>query len=105
MMRAIQLDRPGGADALTMRDLPVLTRTDGEVLIRTIASSINPVDWKTRTMAGADRLPMTLGCDLTGVVLVEHESAGRARFSYFDPAGRRMTMHGSAWSWLYSWRQ
>jgi hypothetical protein len=69
-MRAIQLDRPGGADALTVRDLPVPTRADGEVLIRTIASSINPVDWKTRTMAGADRLPMTLGWDLAGVVLV-----------------------------------
>ncbi|OLR94423.1 NADP-dependent oxidoreductase [Actinokineospora bangkokensis] len=68
-MRAIQLDRPGGPDALTVRELPAPARADGEVLIRTIASSINPVDSKTRAMAGPERLPMTLGWDLAGVVL------------------------------------
>jgi NADPH:quinone reductase-like Zn-dependent oxidoreductase len=71
-MRAIQLDRPGGPHALTVRDLPVPSRADGEVLIRTIASSINPVDWKTWTMTGADRLPVTLGWDLAGVVLASN---------------------------------
>jgi NADPH:quinone reductase-like Zn-dependent oxidoreductase len=33
-MRAVQLDRPGGADALTVRDLPAPTRADGGVLSR-----------------------------------------------------------------------
>ncbi|OLF15076.1 NADP-dependent oxidoreductase [Actinophytocola xanthii] len=76
-MRAVQLDRPGGPDALTVRDIPVPTRADGEILIRTVASSINPVDWKTRTMVGADRLPMTLGWDLAGVVLAsDHPGFG-----------------------------
>lgn len=52
-MRAIQLDYVGGPDALTVRQHPVPNRADGDVLIRTIASSINPVDSKTRTMTDA----------------------------------------------------
>lgn len=72
-MRAIQLDRPGGPDALAVRQLPTPSRAPGDVLIRTIASSINPVDWKTRTMTGAERLPMTLGWDLAGVVLASDD--------------------------------
>jgi NADPH:quinone reductase-like Zn-dependent oxidoreductase len=47
-MRAVQIDRHGGIDVLTLRELPAPVPATGEVLVRTVASSINPVDWKTR---------------------------------------------------------
>jgi NADPH:quinone reductase-like Zn-dependent oxidoreductase len=67
-MRAIQMDRPGGPQVLTVREVDEPVVGPGEVLVRTIASSINPVDWKTRSQANAAQ-PMTLGWDLAGVVV------------------------------------
>ena len=68
-MRAIQIDRHGGPEVLTVRELDEPTAADGEVLIRTVASSINPVDWKTRAWDRGPAFPMTLGWDLAGVVV------------------------------------
>lgn len=67
-MRAIQIDRHGGPEVLTVRELDEPTASPGEVLIRTVASSINPVDWKTRAWDRGPALPMTLGWDLAGIV-------------------------------------
>ncbi|WP_201752772.1 NADP-dependent oxidoreductase [Micromonospora rubida] len=53
-------------------EVPEVEPGDGEVLIRAIATSINPVDDKTREGAigeGTPPLPMTLGWDLAGVVI------------------------------------
>ncbi|WP_052848721.1 NADP-dependent oxidoreductase [Streptomyces avicenniae] len=71
-MRAIRIDRFGGHDVLEVTDTPEPGHGAGDVLIRTIATSLNPVDDKTR--AGAInpdglRLPLTLGWDLAGIVL------------------------------------
>jgi NADPH:quinone reductase-like Zn-dependent oxidoreductase len=41
-MRAVQIDRHGGIDVLTLREVPVPVPVAGEVLVRTVASSINP---------------------------------------------------------------
>lgn len=71
-MRAIQIDRFGTPDILDVVDVPEPEPGPGEVLIRTVASSINPVDDKTREGAiaeGTPPLPMTLGWDLAGVVI------------------------------------
>lgn len=71
-MRAVRIDRWGGADVLRVEEVPDTTAGPGEVLIRTIATSINPVDDKTRSGAigdGTPPLPMTLGWDLAGVVV------------------------------------
>ncbi|MEU9853547.1 NADP-dependent oxidoreductase [Streptomyces sp. NPDC047974] len=71
-MRAIQIDRFGTPDVLGISEVPEPERGPGEVLIRTIATSINPVDDKTREGAigeGTPPLPMTLGWDLAGVVI------------------------------------
>lgn len=67
-MRALQLDRPGGIDALTLRDIEAPTAGPGQVLIRTVASTINPLDRKTRGKPDLP-FPLTLGSDLAGVVV------------------------------------
>ncbi|GAA3469768.1 NADP-dependent oxidoreductase [Nonomuraea roseola] len=79
-MRAIRIDRFGGPDVLNVREVEEPTGPGpGQVLVRTVATSINPVDDKTREGAigeGTPPLPMTLGWDLAGVV-VDGGSTGR----------------------------
>ena len=70
-MRAVQIDRFGGPEVLEVRQVPDLAPAAGELLVRVIASDINPVDVKTRGhvyKTGMPPLPMTLGWDLAGVV-------------------------------------
>jgi NADPH:quinone reductase-like Zn-dependent oxidoreductase len=68
-VRAVQIDRHGGPEVLRVRAVPVPTVRAGEVLVRTVASSLNPVDWKTRTWDRGPAFPMTLGSDLAGIVV------------------------------------
>ncbi|GAA3673525.1 NADP-dependent oxidoreductase [Nonomuraea antimicrobica] len=71
-MRVVRIDRFGGPDVLTLAEAPAPRPRDGEVLVRVIASAINPVDDKTREGAigeGAPPLPMTLGWELAGIVV------------------------------------
>jgi NADPH:quinone reductase-like Zn-dependent oxidoreductase len=71
-VRAIQIDRFGTPDVLDVVDAPEPEPRTGDVLVRTVATSINPVDDKTREGAigeGTPPLPMTLGWDLAGIVV------------------------------------
>jgi NADPH:quinone reductase-like Zn-dependent oxidoreductase len=68
-MRAIQIDRFGGPEVLEIRDVAAPTMRDGEVLVRTIATSINPIDSKLRMKDRQLGFPLTLGWDLAGVVV------------------------------------
>ncbi|MGG2464090.1 NADP-dependent oxidoreductase [Streptomyces sp. RGM 3693] len=71
-MRAIQFDRFGTPDVLNVVDTPEPAPGTGDVLVRAVATSINPVDDKTREGAigeGTPPLPMTLGWDLAGIVV------------------------------------
>ncbi|MFB9469242.1 NADP-dependent oxidoreductase [Nonomuraea salmonea] len=71
-MRALQIDRFGDLDVLALVNVPEPQPADGEVLVRVIASAINPVDDKTREGAigeGTPPLPMTLGWELAGIVV------------------------------------
>jgi NADPH:quinone reductase-like Zn-dependent oxidoreductase len=80
-VRAIQIDRFGTPDVLGIVDAPEPEPGPGEVLIRTVATSINPVDDKTREGAigeGTPPLPMTLGWDLAGIVVDGGDSGLRA---------------------------
>ncbi|WFB10475.1 NADP-dependent oxidoreductase [Streptomyces sp. LX-29] len=80
-MRAIQIDRFGTPDVLDIIDAPEPEPGPGEVLIRTVATSINPVDDKTREGAigdGTPPLPMTLGWDLAGIVVAGGNTGLRA---------------------------
>ncbi|HEY3801954.1 MAG TPA: NADP-dependent oxidoreductase [Kofleriaceae bacterium] len=72
-MKAAVLVAFGGVDQLEIRDMPEPKLGPGEVKIRNVATSINPIDWKLRE--GAKRpgmtleLPAILGRDAAGVVI------------------------------------
>ena len=75
-MKAVRIHRFGGREVLQIDDIAQPVATDGKLLIRVIAASVNPVDYKIRQggypkVTEAD-LPITLGRDVAGVV----ESAG-----------------------------
>jgi NADPH:quinone reductase len=68
-MRAIVLDSPGPADALTVRDLPVPVPKPGWVLIRVKAFGLNRSELHTRLgLAVGVTFPRVLGIEATGVV-------------------------------------
>jgi NADPH:quinone reductase-like Zn-dependent oxidoreductase len=75
-MKAVRIHRFGGPDVLQVDDIPQPAPTGGKLLIRVMAASVNPVDYKIRNggyprVTQAD-LPVTLGRDVAGVV----ETAG-----------------------------
>lgn len=74
LMRAVRAERAGGPEVLRVVDVPEVVAGPGEVLIRAVASSINPVDDKTRQ--GIFGEVEQLGWDLAGVVV---EGAGGFR--------------------------
>jgi NADPH:quinone reductase-like Zn-dependent oxidoreductase len=79
-VRAIEIDRFGPPDVLRLVDVAEPGPVTGEVLIRTVATSVNPVDDKTRAGAigeGTPPLPMRLGWDVAGIVV--DGGAGRWR--------------------------
>ena len=72
-MKAFVLDEPGVASNLIIKEIPVPEIADNEVLIRTKAISINPVDVKTREGKGfyamlQGNTSLILGWDIAGVV-------------------------------------
>ncbi|MFK4112161.1 NADP-dependent oxidoreductase [Streptomyces sp. NPDC002176] len=75
--RAVQIDRHGGPEVLTVREIPRPALADGEVLIAVAASSLNPVDWKTRAWEVGPPPPATLGWDLAGRVVAGEVPAHR----------------------------
>lgn len=95
-MRAVQIDHHGGPEVLQLREVPDATLELNGVLIRVIASSINPVDWKTRAWDRGPALPMTLGWDLAGVVVASDEPA-------FEPGDRVVAMSAQIATGLGTW--
>jgi NADPH:quinone reductase-like Zn-dependent oxidoreductase len=71
-MLAVRIHHYGKRDALSLDDIPVPETGPDELLVRVVAASVNPVDWKVREGYLAQmiphRLPLTLGWDLSGVV-------------------------------------
>jgi NADPH:quinone reductase-like Zn-dependent oxidoreductase len=68
-MRAIQIDRFGGPEVLQVHEIAAPDVRDGDVLVRAVATSINPIDRKLRTIDRQLGFPLTLGWDLAGVVV------------------------------------
>ncbi|QBR00919.1 NADP-dependent oxidoreductase [Paraburkholderia pallida] len=72
-MRAIQIDRTGPSDLMTVADLPIPEPGPGEVLIRIACAGVNPADWKCREgYLGAFieyTFPFVIGFDAAGVVV------------------------------------
>ncbi|NIK61410.1 NADP-dependent oxidoreductase [Kribbella shirazensis] len=67
MIRVVQADRKGGIEVLSLRELPAPTIGAGDLLVRTIASTINPVDRNIRLRDL--NFPLTFGWDIAGVVV------------------------------------
>lgn len=71
-MHAIRIHEFGGPEVLKDDVLPVPKPEGDEILVRIVAASVNPVDYKTREGKFAkqndDALPITLGRDLSGQV-------------------------------------
>ena len=85
-MKAVSIQAFGGADALTVTDLPRPKTERGELLIRTLAAGVNPVDWKIREghlpHGVTHAFPLIPGWDVAGVV--EEIGEGCQRFRKGD---------------------
>jgi NADPH:quinone reductase-like Zn-dependent oxidoreductase len=70
--RAVRLSWFGGSDALMIDPSEIPQPQDDEVLVRVVAASLNPVDYKTRDgkfpAIQEDDLPIILGRDLAGTI-------------------------------------
>src|ERR1700761_8618032 len=71
-MKAVRIHRFGGPEVLQVDDVPDLKPSDGKLLIRVAAASVNPVDYKIRNggypKVTEKDLPVTLGRDVAGVI-------------------------------------
>jgi NADPH:quinone reductase-like Zn-dependent oxidoreductase len=71
-MKAVLLNGYGDVSRLSYEDAPVPVPAAGEVLVKTIAVSINPIDWKLRRGDLREMVPLEfpaiLGRDLSGEV-------------------------------------
>lgn len=72
-MKAVRLYGYGGIDQFRYEDVPVPEPGPDEALIKVAATSINPIDWKIRSGAAKDRMPVEfpaiLGRDVAGTVV------------------------------------
>jgi NADPH:quinone reductase-like Zn-dependent oxidoreductase len=84
-MKAVALHAFGGPEALTVTDLPRPKTERGELLLRTLAAGVNPVDWKIaegRMSRVPHAFPLIPGWDVAGVV--EEIGEGCQRFRKGD---------------------
>jgi NADPH:quinone reductase-like Zn-dependent oxidoreductase len=92
-MKAIVIHSYGGPDVLNFEDVPDRVPGKGEVLVKAVASSVNPADFKIRSGAMKDLFPITfpsvLGLDVAGVV-----SAVGSSVTKFKP-GDKVFAHAS----------
>jgi NADPH:quinone reductase-like Zn-dependent oxidoreductase len=72
-MKAVLLYAYGDVSQLSYEDAPTPAAAAGEILVKMIATSINPIDWKLRSGARKAQWPLTfpaiLGRDLSGEVV------------------------------------
>jgi len=92
-VKAVFIDKFGGADVLRYGDQPDPVAGAGEVLVDIVAASINAADWKVRAGEYSQAtFPLILGRDFSGVIAalgsgVDDLKAGDAVFGVLD-AGR-----------------
>ncbi len=71
-MKAVRIHSYGDASVLQHEDAPVPAIEPSDVLIKVVAASVNPVDWKIRQgylqQLISYPMPLTLGWDVSGVV-------------------------------------
>src|SRR5262245_23131335 len=69
-MKAVYIMRHGGPEVLQYGDLPDPAPKPDEVVVETVAASVNGADWKVRAGEShrQSRFPYILGRDFSGVV-------------------------------------
>jgi NADPH:quinone reductase-like Zn-dependent oxidoreductase len=79
LMHAVLIRRFGGPEVVELADVPVPVPSDGELLLKVEAASLNPVDWKIRSgkypVVKDDKLPFVLGRDFSATVLQSDDAA------------------------------
>jgi NADPH:quinone reductase-like Zn-dependent oxidoreductase len=77
-MKAARIHAYGASSEIRIEDAPLPHLNPDDVLVRTVATSVNPVDWKIRKGYLKSfipyEMPLTMGWDVSGVV----EKAGSA---------------------------
>jgi NADPH:quinone reductase-like Zn-dependent oxidoreductase len=70
--KAIQFDAYGGPEVLQLKTLPLPVPGAGEVLVKVRFAGVNPIDWKLRSGAYHEYMPLTFpaqpGLDVSGVI-------------------------------------
>lgn len=103
-MRAILYRAYGGPERLETADIPRPTAGAGQVLVRVLASSVNPVDWKLASgqlrLLRVIRLPNVPGFDVAGEVV--ELGPGVTAFSPGDRVHARLAHNRGAASAEYT---
>jgi len=60
LMKAVQIQDYGGADALQVVEVPIPQPGDGQVLVQLRAAGVNPADWKMRGGAYRQFMPLVM---------------------------------------------
>ncbi|MFT0846131.1 alcohol dehydrogenase catalytic domain-containing protein [Actinomycetaceae bacterium L2_0104] len=101
-MKTAAITAYGGPDVLTIRNAPLPVAGRDEALVAVVASTINPVDVKTRTPGTSqqvERFPAVLGWDVAGIVITAPTGSG------WSPGDRVIAMHPPAPDGSGSWQQ
>jgi len=85
-MKAVRIHEYGNSDVLQYEETSMPSIASNEVLVKVIAASVNPVDWKIRQGYLQEMIsysmPLTLGWDVSGIVTAV--GSGVTRFSVGD---------------------
>src|SRR6185437_2505042 len=85
--KASRIHQYGGAGTLQLEDIPRLSLTDDQLLIRIRDAGVNPIDWKIRQgymkQVRPAAFPITMGQDFAGEVV----EAGKS-VTQFSPGDR-----------------
>jgi len=96
----IRIHRFGGPDVLQLDTIEPSAPDAGQVLVAVYAASVNPVDFKIRSgkypSVRDDRLPYTLGRDVSGVV--EKCGAQATRFKVGDEVFGMVGIYGGGYA-------
>ncbi|WP_213280716.1 NADP-dependent oxidoreductase [Cellulomonas hominis] len=101
-MKTLQAVRYGGPDALEVRDVPLPRASADDVVVAVVASSINPVDVKMRSLEAPQQIagfPATLGWDLAGIVVSAPDECA------WRPGDRVVALHPPSAVGTGSWAQ
>ena len=100
MAKLIRFRCFGGKDVIETEDIDVSQPDAGEVLVSVRAASVNPVDFKIRSgkypAVKNDRLPYTLGRDVSGIV--EKCGAQATRFKVGAEVFGIVGIHGGGYA-------